>query len=317
MVRIGKTWWLLAISSWLGGLNGTFAHGETPPDDERGFVRLLSEGDHPRALQTSIARYRGEIGGKAVVVDLVGAVHLGDQAYYERLNELFANYDAVLYEFVAPEGFEVPDPEQRSQNPLRLIQDSMRSILGLESQLEHVDYKQPNFVHADMSPEEMAQAMQARGDNMLSFALSAFSDLARQASLQADELDEDEMELLDPLTLLTDPHAGQKLKVQMARQFDRMGATDMALGAKISQLIVADRNQAALRAFDQQVARGDRRLAIFYGAAHMNDFETRLLKQYGFRYVGTEWLTAWDLQKPADAQAGITSLLLRAMQPAD
>ena len=26
---------------------------------------------------------------------------------------------------------------------------------------------------------------------------------------------------------------------------------------------------------------------------------------------------AWDLQKPADAQAGITSLLLRAMQPVD
>ena len=43
-----------------------------------------------------------------VVVDLIGAVHVGEKAYYEALNKQFEDYDAVLYELVAPEGTRVP-----------------------------------------------------------------------------------------------------------------------------------------------------------------------------------------------------------------
>ena len=73
------------------------------------FSQELGPGDvKPLShFEQELVLFRGH-SGKAVVVDLVGAVHLGDKAYYERLNELFENYDAVLYEFVAPEGYEVP-----------------------------------------------------------------------------------------------------------------------------------------------------------------------------------------------------------------
>ena len=35
-------------------------------------------------------------------------------------------------------------------------------------------------------------------------------------------------------------------------------------------------------------------LAIFYGAAHMQDMESRL-KELGFEKAGQTWVTAWDI----------------------
>ena len=39
-----------------------------------------------------------------MTVDLIGAVHIGDIAYYDELNKQFTQYDALLYELVAPPG---------------------------------------------------------------------------------------------------------------------------------------------------------------------------------------------------------------------
>ena len=41
-------------------------------------------------------------------VDLIGAIHIGDKAYYQQLNKDFSAYDALLYELVAPQGTRVP-----------------------------------------------------------------------------------------------------------------------------------------------------------------------------------------------------------------
>ena len=39
-----------------------------------------------------------------VTIDLIGAVHIGEKAYYDKLNKEFEQYDVLLYELVAPEG---------------------------------------------------------------------------------------------------------------------------------------------------------------------------------------------------------------------
>ena len=91
------------------------------------WVRLLSDSNgKPLAMQTAIVRYvpRKEGGGgnlqagnlqtgnlqtgAGTTVDLIGAVHIGDRAYYQQLNRRFRQYDALLYELVAPEGTQVP-----------------------------------------------------------------------------------------------------------------------------------------------------------------------------------------------------------------
>ena len=42
--------------------------------------------------------------GPPVTVDLIGAVHIGDVAYYAAAQRRFEQYDALLYELVAPKG---------------------------------------------------------------------------------------------------------------------------------------------------------------------------------------------------------------------
>ena len=80
------------------------------------FLRLKRGADNsPLSLDTAVVRYceTAEAAARAgrnkpLEVDLVGAVHLGSRSYYNSLDRLFRNYDAVLYELVAPDNARVP-----------------------------------------------------------------------------------------------------------------------------------------------------------------------------------------------------------------
>ena len=56
--------------------------------------------------------------------------------------------------------------------------------------------------------------------------------------------------------------------------------------------IVGERNRVAFEVLDKQLAAGKKKLAIFYGAAHLPDMEQRLIKR-GFKRTSTKWLKAW------------------------
>jgi hypothetical protein len=60
--------------------------------------------------------------------------------------------------------------------------------------------------------------------------------------------------------------------------------------------IIAERNKVALGVLRKQLAAGTRRIAIFYGAGHMPDFEKRIGQDFGLVPVETRWLVAWNLK---------------------
>ena len=67
------------------------------------FVRIALDDDkRPRALQMSIASYVPADNDRLLQVDLISAIHIGDPSYYAELNARFRDYDALLYELVAP-----------------------------------------------------------------------------------------------------------------------------------------------------------------------------------------------------------------------
>jgi len=69
------------------------------------FARISTdEHERPMALQMSIVTYVPNDGDSVFSVDLVAAIHIGDPSYYAELNTRFRDYDAVLYELVAPQG---------------------------------------------------------------------------------------------------------------------------------------------------------------------------------------------------------------------
>lgn len=287
------------------------------------FLKLVKDSaGTPAALQTSITRYESKRDG--VLVDLVGAVHIGERKYFKQLNKQLSQYDVVLYELVAPKGTRIPTGGRKSGgggNPLSWMQGSMKSMLGLESQLELIDYQSRNFVHADLSPTELSEKMSERGDNMLSVALSTFSDMMRQQKLAAKNSNSNaaaQMGLSDMMELMNNP---LELKRMMASQFTAGGAMELGLGQKLNQLIVVDRNKAAMKELKTQLRAGKKKIAIFYGAAHMPDFEKRIVDDFNLDKTRHVWVNAWDLKtaprKQVNELTEIGSLFMKFMEGLD
>ena len=68
------------------------------------YVRFAEheEGD---SLETAVARFESP---KGQTVDLIGAVHVADQAYFVGLNARSSQYDVVLSDHVGPQRHDDP-----------------------------------------------------------------------------------------------------------------------------------------------------------------------------------------------------------------
>ncbi len=272
------------------------------------FIRLQrDEKRQPVALETAIVRY-GPTGGQGdLTVDLVGAVHIGDKEYYKKLNKQLQQYDVVLYELVAQPGTVIPKGGRKKDDPLSLIMQVVKMVLDLELQTERIDYTKKNFVHADLSPEQMAEAIQKRGDDGLTLILGFAADLLRQENLrelQAKQQPKPKAPAanapgsepdLDIFSLLLDPDGPVKMKRMLAEQLQNLEGG--GLGQTLNNILIADRNEAALKVFQKELAKGKKKIAIFYGAGHMPDFEKRLRLDFGLERKSLQWLEAWDLEE--------------------
>ena len=102
----------LAFVGWAVAFTPCVLAGEPneKPESKSEFIRLIrDQKKQPQALQTAVVSFVPRDCGKtSPTVDLVAALHVADRAYYEELNRLFAKYDAVLYELIAPEGTRIP-----------------------------------------------------------------------------------------------------------------------------------------------------------------------------------------------------------------
>ena len=72
---------------------------QAKPETEAGYIRFR-EHDKGAVMEVAVIQMKNAKTGEQV--DLIGAVHIGDKAYYEELNKIFKGYDRVLYEMVKP-----------------------------------------------------------------------------------------------------------------------------------------------------------------------------------------------------------------------
>ena len=161
----------------------------------------------------------------------------------------------------------------------------------------------------------MAEAWKERGESGLTLALGMLTDMLREANLEGRRgggaegaLDRELLEL-DPFELMLDPEGGNKLKRLMAVELARQAQASEP-GRTLDRVLIGDRNEAAMKVLLREIAKGRKHIGIFYGAAHMPDFERRLVLELGMQRERVEWTTAWDLEKPSE---GGVDLLLRMM----
>lgn len=299
-------WWLLPVvvpflfssPQYVKAQEKTVAPAENKEkakEEELKFLRVFRENKKPVALQTAIAKYKLKTAAQPVVeVDLVGAVHIGEGAYYEELNRRFATYDAVLYELVADPETRIPEKGGEGQiaNPIGAMQYGMKEMLKLDFQLEGIDYRKKNFVHADMTPKEMSDSMRERGDGLMTLMMRAMgSGMAQQAAGQSTGE-------LDMLTAMFSKNRPLALRRAMAKNFESMEIQMAGLADKDGKsTLITERNAKAFVVLDKELAKGTKRVAIFYGAGHLPDMHERLLKNYQATFEGIEWINAWNLKE--------------------
>lgn len=267
------------------------------------YLRVQSDDkDVPVALQTAIVSYHSKNAkGQPVIVDLVGAVHIGDRAYYDKLNKLFESYDAVLYELVAPAGTKIPKGggKKKIRHPLTAMQRMMQSVLKLDYQLDQIDYTKENFIHADMSPAEFSESMKARDE---SFLKMFFRMLGQSAAMQGQAGSVSDAEML---AALFSKNRSLQLKRLMSRQFEQMEMMLVGFNGPDGSTIITERNKKALSVLKRELEAGKKRIAIFYGAGHLSDMDERLRAEFEMSRKEATWLTAWRLEdKSPDAEAG-------------
>jgi hypothetical protein len=263
--------------------------------DEHKFIRLLKDAQgEPQAMQTAIVRYVPAKAGDrpGLSVDLIGAVHVGEKPYYEALNKAFTKYDALLFELVAEKDV-VPKAGEKSRSPISAIQTAMKEFLDLDFQLDDIDYTQKNFVHADMSPDEMAKSMKDRGESIWTILLRMMAaGMAQQNGNNTSDL--------DLIMALFDKHRAIQMKRFMADQMENMEGMMGAFEGPTGSTLITERNKAALKVLGEEIKGGKKKLAIFYGAGHLADMEKRLISDFGLKRADEQWLDAWNLRLPAD-----------------
>ncbi len=251
------------------------------------FIRInTNDKGEAVAMQAAIVSYVGEnADGKKVQVDLIGVIHIADRAYYKQLNKEFEAYDALLYELVAPKNARPGRGEGSIYGPVA-------GMLDLDDQLAVIDYSKDNFVHADMTWEEMAESMKKRKESITNMIFRAVGhSLAQQSTKEGGVSDGDLL-----AALLFSKNRALGVKKILARQFGDMEGAMSILEGPDGSTLITERNKAALAVLKDELAGGKAKIGIFYGAGHLPDMESRLFEDFKLKKDSERWLTCWDLK---------------------
>lgn len=276
---------LLVLLFLVFDLAQTQAEDFTLPENP--FTRVVrAEDGSMKSFDTSLVTFVSPDGTKRVT--LIGAIHIGEAKYYQTLNEKFTHFDAVLFEMVG-DGDPRPSSEKESRGILSSLQRLSASMMGLKFQIGSIDYHAENFVHADMTTKEFNAAMKKRGDGLLVWYVrsAAYSSgLRSETSLE---------ELKYTLDLLVSTNKSRALRRLYADGMANIESTNIPIEGKNGSTLIRDRNEKALKVMREQLDKGKKNVAIFYGAAHLPDFAKRLQEDFGMKPEKIEWVPCWKL----------------------
>lgn len=281
----------------------------------RDYVRYTGDNKRGKLETVVVTMKKGDVS-----VELIGAVHIADAAYYKALTQLFTGYEELLFELVdgqrmkeemegkrpirkkggakpihGEENIPAKEEDEDRSPAFKIISGLMHglgSYFKFQYQTDGIDYHTRNFVHADVSMDEFVSLQAEKGESFISLIEKAIT-----AQLEIGSHPEAEPKGSQLLLALLGDSSG--IKVAMARQLAMADDLVDAMEQGEGSVIISERNKKALEIFDREVAAGRKNLGIFYGAAHLFDMEKRLEKK-GYQRTGERWLTAWDIKPRVD-----------------
>ncbi len=116
------------------------------------------------------------------------------------------------------------------------------------------------------------------------------------------------------LRVLSDPDGAVKIRRILAKAFDSSPSLEGMLRPSQQATLIKARNDRALHVFQEQLDAGKRRIAFFWGAGHMADFERQLVLNYGVQPAGVVWRDAWDLRDGAVEFSPLEAILEKSLR---
>jgi hypothetical protein len=305
---------------------------EAPPAP---YMRVIRSNSGPVRLQIALREFR-PASRSGPSIWLVAVSHIGESAYYAAVQQHLDAQALVLFEGVGERPARTPSelPGAPSSNSKALakgdadsapssLQSTLAQSLGLAFQLEAIDYDHPNFRNSDLT---IAQIQALLAENV-----TADPTLAPDTNGGADDQLTQLVGLMDGSSLLGAlVHAGVKLigsspklqalmKIAVIEMFGNLEgdiSQSPALPPEMKKLIgvlIQGRNQVVVKDLRSELPKLRKRqaVAVFYGAGHMHDLETRVRGELNYRPATELWLTAMsvDLNK-----AGVSDAELRMIQ---
>ena len=266
------------------------------------FTRFVpAEAESPGGLDVAVTYYVHPEGGPRI--DLIGAIHIADRAFYREVQKMLEDAGTVLFEGVMPKGMSNADfdrgpPDDKPKSAVRQLQEKMARWLGLAFQLEGVTYRRPHFVHADVTTD----ALEGEDDE----TKEKVTEASRGGIFAQARFMNGLLKLAGPLfdLLLGKGKSAGPLRKGLKRGMAEMlGTTDMEerirrMDPERVAWILDHRNDVAIERLKEQIAKkAEGPIAIFYGAAHMPGLEKALLETLGYRRAGGRWLRAWRVER--------------------
>lgn len=295
------------------------------------YTRIAYPDTNTVQLQIAVRSFV-PVHGRGPTIWLTATAHIGDADYYRALQRHLDSRTVVLYEGVNTEAHvrHVPKKGERLTRPASppkppkdakegfSMQSELAKSLGLEFQLDAINYDRTNFLNSDLSVFQIQKLM--LGDSNARPARpgeKGRSDPTLQMLLQVMDGSSLLGALMKGLVHLigSSPQLQSATKVVLIETLGRLKG-DMAemrgLPPELRHLmkvLIEARNENVITDLKTELELVPRSgsISIFYGSGHMENMERHITGELNYRPHGEVWLPAItvDLQKTGMSQGDL------------
>lgn len=204
-----------------------------------------------------------------------------------------------------------PLPQLNDDN----LQSQLADALGLEFQLEALDYSPANWRCSDMAMDEVSRRLAARGldFDVLGGTLAGSSFPAKVVGIL--------LRFIRFADSLVEGAIADTFKIMMIEMLSDESIIEGSMqqfGQGFGEVIINERNQVVIDDLKSLLEREPKvkSIAVLYGAGHMPDLAERLREQLAYEPAGERWLRAIsvDIAKSAVSPAEVNRMRVMMRQ---
>ena len=270
--------------------------------DPRPYMRVERSKGGTVSLQIAARKFvTSQESGPAVW--LVGVSHIGESNYYQTLQKYLNKQDVVLFEGVGYDELQREtdgDDSEIEVSDASSLQSTLAESLGLAFQLDAIDYDRPNFRNSDIPLNELMRLLtrdrgSKSGDSNPTNQEFLTLIQAMDGSSWMGKLLQVGVKILGASPKLQ--AMSRLMLVELLGQIQGDLSEVQGLPPSIQEMmrvLIQSRNKVVMKDLKQTLDQNPQpsSIAVFYGAAHMNDFEKRLKSDHGFRFSEEKWFSA-------------------------